>query len=942
MFNGNDYTSYTSIPFAENTLSSNLIQTMLMDKNDILWIGTYAGLDRYDIATGRFTNYSVGSDVVISILKDTSGRLWVGTLDGLGCMAPGSAVFTMYRKENPTRYIGDNTVRNLYEDSHGRIFASTYDGLYEYNPALDSFLPSSLLKPGNPASSGVVYGISEDGAGDFWVARWGVGLIRIRPGTRSYTVFPLPDNRIYCMNTTMDSDRVLAGTWGGGLNVLDKRTGAVTEYTQHSGSGHRLTNDLVYSLYTDRSGLLWVGTNGGGLNVYDPQRYWFSSLDASSDGQAGLPAGKINALMEDQSGNIWIAVINKGLTRYNPRTKEFTQYRSEPGKRGSLASDMVFCLLLDSSHKMYIGTDKGLSVYDALSDSFAPAAWFQSLGFNDSQQNISSLTEGPDGSLWVGTFVNGLVRYFPDTGRCVRYVHESSRPDSLSDNLIYCTGTDRAGNVWIGTNRGLNMFSYRTGRFTKYMYDKSDRTGISSNTVYTIYEQSNGTMWFGTRNGGLCSFNPSTGTFSNITSADGLPSDTIVGIAPSHGDLLWVATQNGLVQFDTAERKIFVYRTSDGLLSQQFSTAHATGRDGKRYFGTAIGLVYFEEVDVTGVSMPTPPVAFTSLMINNTQMPVPYADKSGYALKLRADQKNINIGYTALDFSPVARYSYSYRLDGFDTAWIDAGDRRYAMYTNLSPGTYRFRVMVERPDNREAGAETALTFRIDNPLYLRWYAVLVYLALISLLAYGAKKIRSGIVLEKKVGELETAAIHLQSANSHLEELSYRDALTGIPNRRYFEYVMTREWEAARFRGDYLSVLMLDIDFFKLYNDTFGHVAGDEALKSVARSIQSALFRVSDVVARYGGEEFVVVLPDTNGENALMVCNRIMQSLSTANIPFQTAIAERLSLSVGCYTDIPTAEMSFEKFILRADEALYRAKNEGRNRVSIYTAGNNGL
>lgn len=955
MYNGNEYTTRTSIPFAENTLSSNLVQTMFMDKDDILWIGTYAGLDRYDIANDTFTNYSVGSDVVVSILRDSTGRLWAGTLGGLACLKPGADQFILYTKEDEARYIADNTVRNLYESSSGKIYASTYHGLYEYDPRTDSFGPCTLLLPGNPASEGVIYGIQEDGDGDYWVAKWGTGLVRIDHETLAFTVFPLKDNRTYNLNVRFSAGQVLAGTWGGGLNVLDKKTGEVTAYTQKSKPGHKLTNDIVYSMFTDANGLLWLGTNGGGLNVYDPAHSWFYSLEATLDGSSGLATGKITGIMEDNTGDIWISVTNKGITRYNRETETFRQYRAEPvdpakktpaartqPKPGTLPTDIVYCFLQDSRNEIYVGTEIGLYKYNPGLDSFFPVDWFQAIGFRDPQQNIASISEGSDGSLWIGTYANGIIRYFPESKTWERYVYDPDNSTSVSDNLIYFSETDSHGKVWIGTNKGLNRFDPETKLFTRFMYNKKDRTGISSNTVYAFYEHTDGSLWFGTRNGGLCTLNPETGVFSHVTTADGLPSDTIVGLAPSRGDLFWAATQNGLVQYDVVKKSIFIYKTSDGLLSQQFNTANALARDGTRYFGTPVGLVYFTEKDLSGSSKALPSMALTSLMINNEVLPVPYRQDASSVMKLGPEQKNINFGFTALDFSPLARYSCSYRLDGFDEDWIHAGERKYAMYTNLSPGKYLFRVRVDNPENGENDKETVLPFIIESPLYLRWYSLLTYFVLLLMAAYLGFRIRNSIRLEKKIGELEAATTNLQSANTHLEVLSYQDSLTQIPNRRYLEYIIVREWEAAKVRQDFLSVLMLDIDFFKLYNDTYGHLAGDETLRKVAAAIQSALFRVSDVVARYGGEEFIVVLPDTNRENAQVVCDRIMQGIAICGIPFKTDIGSNLSLSIGCYTGIPDPELTYEKFILKADEALYQAKKEGRNRTCIYNSATSGL
>jgi diguanylate cyclase (GGDEF)-like protein len=935
-YDGDAYTSYSAVPFVENTLSSNLVQTMLMDANDVLWIGTYAGLDRYDIASGNFTHYSVGSDVVVSILKDSSGRLWAGTLDGLACLAPGADTFVEYRKESTDRFIGNNTIRNLYEDSAGTVYACTYDGLWQFDPLLDRFLPAKILTSGNPCEKGIVYNIGQDRAGVYWVSRWGTGLVKIDPVTYEYTVIPLADNRIYCMDLSLDENLVLAGTWGGGLNVFDKTTGTVSAYTQTSMQGQRITNDIVYSLFIDKAGLLWIGTNGGGLNLYDPAHSWFSSLDSSST-ENGLPSGKVTAMLVGPDGDFWISVTNKGITRYDPETKKITHYRqNSPGAR-PLPIDAVYSMFCDSQDNIHIGTDIGLYTYDPQTDSFKRPKWTESIERTDGTLKVSCIGETRDGSLWFGTWEEGLFQYLKEFGKYVRYRANPDRADSLSDNLIYFISEDSTGALWVSTNRGLNRcVKPGSDSFERYFYDIKNRDGISSNTVYCKYEHPDGTIWFGTRNGGVSVWHPETKTFTHITTADGLPSDTVVGISPSVGNYLWIATQNGLVRYDTVRKSFFVYRTSDGLLSQMFNLASWRPQDDRRFFGTPSGIVWFKESDVKDRVSIVPKVAITSLTINNQLIPVPYSQESELKFELDSDQRNINIGYSPLDFSPLARYTCSYLLEGFDREWNHAGDRKLAMYTNLYPGTYRFRIHVDTSQGQAPSGDTVVYFTIKQPLFLRWYAIVAYFLLAATAIYMLNRYRKAVALEHKVGELEATANDLQTENRQLERLSYLDALTGIPNRRYFGSVIAREWETALLCKEPLSVLMIDIDFFKLYNDTFGHVEGDRALHSVAKALSSAMYRTSDSLARYGGEEFVIVLHNTNAENARLICIRLMDAIASCHIPFHSSIADYLTISIGCFSGVPDPSLTSEKFIARADKALYESKNTGRNRYSIYT------
>lgn len=806
MYNGIEYESMSAVPFEENTLASNLVQTVYMDRNDILWIGTYAGLDRYDIATGTFTNYPVGNNVVVSIFRDSADLLWVGTLDGLGCMHPGTDEFVIYKPDRLFRSIPDKVVRNLYEDMSGTVYACTYNGLYQYDSVSDSFIPSAILLPGNPALEGVVYAIEQDKKGDWWVAKWGTGFIRIDRESFAYTVFPLNDNRIYCMNSRIDQDLIIAGTWGGGLNVLDKQTGSVTSYTQSSGPGKRLTNDIVYPMYIDTQGLFWIGTNGGGLTVCDPDFAWFSSLYADPEGSRGLVSGKTNMIFEDIDGRVWISISNKGLTRFDPATGTITPMEYNPAKPALLPSLGVYSILRMSDNELYVGCDNGLYAWDRTTDRFSAVPWFSRIKPPGKLLTVYSLARTPDGSVWIGTYENGVYRYNPQDDSILEYHHDESDPGSLSDNLVYFIYEDRSSDVWIGTNRGLNRINSETGALTAYYYNRSNPAGISSNTLYACYEHSDGTLWFGTRNGGVCSYDPVYDTFSHVTSKDGLPSDTVSGIAPSSGDFLWLATHNGLVRFDMVGKTALVYKASDGLVSQQFNTVHYSARSGNRYFGTPLGVMYFAEKDIRNNYRSNPRMAISSVTVNNETIRSPAFNTKDAVLRLRSDQVHINIGYTALDFSPYAKYTYSYMLEGFNEEWVRAGSRRYAMFTNLSPGLYRFTVKIDfrssgagEPGTEESG--TSLTFRIDKPVFLRWYAWIVYALFCMFSVYVFLRIRKSAVLERKVGELEEVATSLRTENTHLESLSYQDSLTGIPNRRYFKYAFQREWAASRIREE---------------------------------------------------------------------------------------------------------------------------------------------
>jgi len=168
----------------------------------------------------------------------------------------------------------------------------------------------------------------------------------------------------------------------------------------------------------------------------------------------------------------------------------------------------------------------------------------------------------------------------------------------------------------------------------------------------------------------------------------------------------------------------------------------------------------------------------------------------------------------------------------------------------------------------------------------------------------------------------------------LEELSFKDALTGVYNRRMFDSVMEVEWANAKRNHQPLSLLMLDIDYFKQYNDFYGHIHGDECLKRVAKELCKVATRSRDFFARFGGEEFIIVLPETDDKAARMIAERCRSLIFKAQIPHEKSlVSQMLTVSIGVSTIIPIHSDEAINFIAAVDRQLYQAKEKGRNRIA---------
>jgi diguanylate cyclase (GGDEF)-like protein len=193
--------------------------------------------------------------------------------------------------------------------------------------------------------------------------------------------------------------------------------------------------------------------------------------------------------------------------------------------------------------------------------------------------------------------------------------------------------------------------------------------------------------------------------------------------------------------------------------------------------------------------------------------------------------------------------------------------------------------------------------------------------------YITKPIRPSLVRARVHNHLQ-----LKIYRDCLENLSTTDGLTGIPNRRMFDQVLKREWRRSLRDPQPLSLIMVDIDYFKQYNDLFGHMKGDDCLRRIAQSVRECLRRPSDVAARYGGEEFACILPDTDLAGALVVARHIQTEIEALNIPHTHSKTGRVTLSMGVSSMVPAQEQKESDLVNNADANLYAAKNGGRNRI----------
>ncbi|MFK0345896.1 MULTISPECIES: Wsp signal transduction system regulator diguanylate cyclase WspR [unclassified Pseudomonas] len=207
--------------------------------------------------------------------------------------------------------------------------------------------------------------------------------------------------------------------------------------------------------------------------------------------------------------------------------------------------------------------------------------------------------------------------------------------------------------------------------------------------------------------------------------------------------------------------------------------------------------------------------------------------------------------------------------------------------------------------------------------------------LVARIRYHSRSYLTLLQRDEAYRALRVSQQQLLDTNLMLQRLMNSDGLTGLSNRRHFDEYLELEWRRAMREQQQLSLLMIDVDYFKAYNDSFGHLAGDEALRQVAEAIRGSCSRPTDLPARYGGEEFVLVLPNTTPGGARLVAEKLRQTVLGLGIPHTAPVPDSyLTVSIGLATQTPPIGSHSRQLISAADKGLYQAKNGGRNQVGI--------
>jgi diguanylate cyclase (GGDEF)-like protein len=882
-------------------LTDHNIQALHEDGRGTLWIGTRAA-GVVMLRDGEFTTLStkngLPNDRILAIASAGDGTVWIGTNGGGLVRYRNGAITVLTARDG----LGDDRVVTVAVDSNGTAWAGTESGGVVH---VSADRVEALAIPG---AKDAVVALAAARDGSIWAGTRTRGLFRVQGGSILPVVAGQASGAMRVLSLHEDPDgNMWVATNGRGL--LRVRGGAAAAFSTATG----FATDVIVVVAEDRDGALWLGTGGAGIvQIRDTP---FTPYGRSE----GMSHDIALATLADAAGTIWVGTYGGGLNR-------IVKGRPEPAGPAALRQATINSLLVDSRGAMWIGTSG-----DGLAQVTAGAVTMHG-GRGLPATSIYTLVEDAAGDIWAGTR-DGVWR---DDGARWSEVAKGR----LGNNLVRALTVARDGSVWVGTNGG-GLTRIRTGSVESFTSPNP-----LANFARAIHEDADGNIWVGTSGGGLNLLRD--GKLVALTTKAGLPDDLVFAIVEDGQGMFWMSSNRGIFKAARSDllaaaaqpgRQVAatLYGVGDGMRSTEcnggFQPAAARASNGTIWFPTVRGVVMVEPA--RAALRPEPPqVALEAATINRVAVDV----------RRTADAPvgagDLVFRYTGLALADPSRLRFQYRLENFDAAWVDAGARREAYYTNIPPGRYTFRVRASAGDDAWSDP-VALALSLQPRFYQTglFVTTIVLAAVFALMGAYRWRLRVLRNLQAELMRLvRERTDELEDANRKLAQMSYVDAVTAVSNRRSFEEELTMEWRRSTRTKSPLSLLMVDVDGFKAYNDALGHQEGDDCLRKVATIIEECVQRAGDTVARYGGEEFAILLPDTTSDGAATLAERIREAIEDRNIWHPGAGSGRLTVSVGVATRAAVDEQMEPASLVRAaDAALYQAKRDGRNRVRIAAA-----
>jgi len=907
------------------------VDCVAQDSAGYLWVGTENGLYQFD--GSRFAKIGpsrgLNARTIQDILATPEGDLLVGTTEGVFVRGADGNFIEILPPDPSTRFslrIGSVFTRT----GPGRFVVTDRSGVYEIRQSSpQSWASRNLHLVGDP-----VWSVLADASGTLWFG-CGDDLCRLQNNRLDHVgaAFHLPRQRWLHLKIDGQGHLWLRGDAHLGEIDLQKQY-----YTERPLQG-KASETRYDALNTDAQGHI-MASQGASFGL------WMGDHWRMVTQHNGLTRYDISALVTDREGSIWIGIVGHGLFRWVGQDL-WEGYTVAEG----LSDDIVWSTQRDRKGRLWIGTESGLDWFEP--NSITLRHWQQP---GISSVRALSLALDPAGNLWMGSGAGQLLRIDP----------RSLAARSWRIPEVYRLLMGPAGKLWIATNGGLFTLQTTSAsaqpelvtapaiakpkiRFRNLCFDAEGRlwaasdealyrldrsgwtridTGLSGVIPYQIAVDRQGNLWAAGLYAGLDRMQV---RGNKVVECERIQrprilSEQVVSLQLDSRGWLWIGQDAGFTVFDGQSWRSFTQ--DDGLIWNDADTyAIYEDGDGSMWLGTSGGISHL--LKPTAVPAIEPSQPFIQQIDFGQQQLTPGSS-------VPWSPSALTVTLAALNFREANHLHTRYRLLGLENDWVETADETLR-YPRLAPGHYVFQAETAQVSGSHVSPVVEFAFTVEPRWWQSWIfrGFLVVLGGVLLiliwrwrvhLLVGQKRHLERAVLQR-TQELEREKSELVRARDEMRHFAEHDGLTGVLNHRIIVDRLRGEVERSRREGTSLSIIMIDIDHFKLVNDTYGHPVGDLAIAELARVLQRSV-RSYDWVGRYGGEEFLLILPGSSFQAARQRADQLRNAVQALTIE-NAGEHLHLTASFGVAAGFPTVHGTMLRL---ADQALYRAKHNGRNCV----------
>ncbi|MBC8769543.1 response regulator [Arenibacter sp. BSSL-BM3] len=798
-------------------LSNSSINTIFQDSDNLLWIGTWDGLNRYDGSKFKIfrpelnNENSLSNQVILKIDEDKSGQIWVSTIHGINSYDKKTNTFRRYyftRINNPP--VSESEF-NMALDATKTVFCAVKDwGMgYFYKDGFQKLnshnLPTEAVKKMVFTASGDL--LLQYINGELYQLKITTeendqkSISSIEMVSENVHEFGIIQNQKLCIisktgkveiwslldqsSVVVDERNVtnVIGNISEGLILSNK-----SEFLIIDISGNRvdlpwkkfLQDQKITTIFQGNENVIWVGTDGEGIFKLYPIRKSFNLITKAEVPE--FSEGIIRTFTESPGNSFWVGTKGKGLFRFPSKfyenVNESLEYENF-NQNNSGINNSVYALHKGRDSLIFIGTDgEGIDVFDLKKSRIVNWSQIMESDQCDYFKSTYAIYQDKKGYIWLGTNGYGMIRLKIDrdgerlkVSQFKKYAAGEFEDNSLSSNIIFSIQPRNERELWVGTRLGgLNLFNKESNSFKIFKNKRNDPQSLSNDDILCLYVDLKSKLWVGTSFGlNLLQEigNDEEANFKRYTVKDGLPNNTIHGIVSDKRSNLWISTNFGLSNFIIDESRFINYTENEGLQNNEFA-------DGAFYRDTDSDFVFMGGIKGFNYFLPSeieedlfvPDILIDKISGQNKE--IPYYQNlvvspnaiSFPSINLDHDENYFDIDIAALTYIHSEKCKYAYQLIGFDSEWVNINNRRNISFTNVPPGKYSLWLKWTNSDGVWSNPTRAIDIKIDPILWRTNVAYAVYLLLFLLLlvliySYYQKKqsLTQNIIHQKREEEI---------------------------------------------------------------------------------------------------------------------------------------------------------------------------------------------